>query len=363
MSTHKPVTLLHISDIQLQDVERESFLPPLIYDLKKLKARYALKPQVLVVSGDLAERGTTEEFRRVEAFLRDVASELSLDTSRIVIVPGNHDINWKDCETGHFADPKITPPQPYPEKWRKFMDFFDSFYAENRPEGLKFTLEQPWTIFELEPLKMVFAGINSTWSESHLKKHHFGLIGESQIQWFSEKLSGYKHRDWFRVAVLHHNIAVTNKKDDSYLKDSALFYYDIYRNVNLVLHGHTHQATAENREGVPILSTGSPTVPRKLRPADVPRQYHVIQLWPAHYQRWARLYSQPKGLWIGDCSISIDGNSWNERRVCQFSSVKKTFRSVSDDVFSHATGFIEAGDAISSLSILAKQDQMASPTQ
>lgn len=350
MPTHRPITLLHLSDIQLQgSTEFESLLRGLLGDLRNLRAGFGLKPQVMIVSGDLAQRGLVSEFRLVKQFLSSIASELQLPKDNIVIVPGNHDINWRDCKEEFKRNP--APSIPYNPKWRKFAAFFSGFYGAKSKR--QFTLEQPWTLFEIDSLKMVFAGINSTWHESHLKEHHYGFIGDKQIDWFINELEHYREKSWFRVGVLHHNIDIADPSDDSFLKDYEAFKARFGKMLHLVLHGHTHQGAANNEfQGIPILSTGSPVVDKDARPEEVPKQYQVIQIWPTHYRRWARASRHGGYEWIGDCSISSDGNSWNERRTIRFRGVQETFPDISVAPFGYAIGCLEAGDLVASQAIL-----------
>jgi 3',5'-cyclic AMP phosphodiesterase CpdA len=70
--------LLHVSDLHFGRV------PPGMPE-HLLQAAREIRPDVLVVSGDLTQRARTEEFREASAFLDQ------FDTPRIVI-PGNHDV-------------------------------------------------------------------------------------------------------------------------------------------------------------------------------------------------------------------------------------------------------------------------------
>lgn len=104
------VTLLHISDLQFgrnhrfgrlglpgPDADFDSLLRRLTDDLAALRhGEHQSKPDVLVVSGDLAEWGLKKEFDNAGEFVEKLTEFLDLpDRSRVVIAPGNHDINRK----------------------------------------------------------------------------------------------------------------------------------------------------------------------------------------------------------------------------------------------------------------------------
>ena len=75
-----------------------------------------------------------------------------------MIVPGNHDINWRKCE-GYFLDCEGDDTAPVPPYWPKFepyFNFFQRFYGDS--EDVAFPKDQPWTIFEIPELKTVVAG-------------------------------------------------------------------------------------------------------------------------------------------------------------------------------------------------------------
>jgi 3',5'-cyclic AMP phosphodiesterase CpdA len=77
------VRILHVSDLHFGP----PFNPPVVAALEAHLDDAAY--DVAVVSGDLAQRSLSGELQRGAAFLRDVAKR-----SRVVVVPGNHDVAW-----------------------------------------------------------------------------------------------------------------------------------------------------------------------------------------------------------------------------------------------------------------------------
>ncbi|HEX7558185.1 MAG TPA: metallophosphoesterase, partial [Usitatibacter sp.] len=71
-------TLVHISDLHFGRVDSALLVP--------LRERIeALAPHLVVVSGDLTQRATREQFREAKAFLDTLPQPQ-------VVVPGNHDV-------------------------------------------------------------------------------------------------------------------------------------------------------------------------------------------------------------------------------------------------------------------------------
>lgn len=52
---------------------------------------------LLLVTGDLAEAARPKEYRAALEFFSALVGHLSLERSRVVFVPGNHDVSWTKC--------------------------------------------------------------------------------------------------------------------------------------------------------------------------------------------------------------------------------------------------------------------------
>ncbi|MFN7929419.1 MAG: metallophosphoesterase [Blastocatellia bacterium] len=64
----------------------------------------------LVISGDLTNRATKEEFDNAYEFISGVIERFKLSAERCIIVPGNHDLSWDqevyDWKQERLIDPK-----------------------------------------------------------------------------------------------------------------------------------------------------------------------------------------------------------------------------------------------------------------
>ena len=210
------LTLLHLSNLHFgirdldpgggleEELRHEALFSSLHQDLRGLQESIGVAPDVVVVSGDLTMTGSAVEFSRALEFLEQLTEPLGLGHRRVVIVPGNHDVSWKLCES-YFLRCDATgeePVPPYWPNWEPFAEFLSTFYA--KVSSANFTEERPWTLFELPELCSVVVGLNSTMAETH--KDHYGWIGEQQLAWFVEQLAPYEKQGWLRVAVLHHSL-------------------------------------------------------------------------------------------------------------------------------------------------------------
>jgi hypothetical protein len=187
------ITFLHVSDPQFgkhhlfggngltqADRDHDTLFSRLHDDLAGLASEHQLRPDLIVVTGDLAEWGLRTEFEQVTDFLSALSEAAGVPRRQVAIVPGNHDVNRKACEA-YFAQQQSDeedPAPPYWPKWRQFASAFTDFYAD--VDGVTFTPDEPWTLFEMPDLAVVVAGLNSTMAESHRDTDHYGWAGEHQ---------------------------------------------------------------------------------------------------------------------------------------------------------------------------------------
>jgi 3',5'-cyclic AMP phosphodiesterase CpdA len=324
------LTILHVSDTQFgknhlfggnglteADREEDSLFARLHQDLGHLAAEDRLRPDLIVVTGDLAEWGLRSEFARVSGFLAALAEAAEVPRRHVAIVPGNHDVNRRAC-LAYFADAEANEEQPiapYFPKWRDYAAAFEEFYVG--VPGVTFTPDEPWTLFEMPDLNIVVAGLNSTMAESHLDTDHYGWVGEHQLRWFARRLESYRDRGWLRLAAVHHNVVRGAVLDDENLRDADDLDQILGpgQQVNLLLHGHTHDAKLHFlSSGMPVLATGSAAVTAEARPAEVPNQYQLVTVSQASFTRHARQYALGQRRWIGDTRVSASGSDWRDWR-------------------------------------------------
>lgn len=332
---NSPITILHLSDIQFglnhrfgrlglppPDDKFDTLLARLGKDLQMLETTKNLKPDLLVLSGDLTEWGKKTEFDDLLQFIEGLIKLLNLNRDRVIIIPGNHDVNRKACEA-YFTDCEADdnkPEPPFWPKWRQYQQFFNDFYKKY--PNITFNEKEPWTFFEIKDLRLVIAGLNSTIAESHRSGDHYGYIGESQLNWFAEKLDNYKQKKWLRIAVLHHNVRRGPVLDDEHLKDEGDFQRILGNYINLILHGHTHDGKYDVlRKTIPIISTGSAALKAESRPVEIPNQYVLVQIWSNSITIWARSFDSNNKRWIGDTRISENGDTWQRDERVDFEDV------------------------------------------
>ena len=254
---------------------------------------------------------------------------------RVIVIPGNHDINRKACAAyfDQCAADETKPTEPWFPKWNHYKAAFDDFYVDCK--GVCFTPDEPWSLFKVPELKIVVAGLNSTIREGHdeavnglpeRERGHYGWCGERQLGWFEEKLSGPKIRGWLRIGAVHHNEQRGCKGDDENLRDADMLEQILRKHLDLLLHGHTHQAkTGWVHPDLPIYSTGSTVLDREIRPEEIPNRYQILQIFRDRICRFTRCYYPEYRSSGADPRGSRTSDDWRTQDKVDFSKAVACF--------------------------------------
>jgi hypothetical protein len=342
---HGPqVNILHLSELQLTapDSPADPHAPALPAtsdplfdrlqsDLQQLRDVHGLRPDLIVVTGDLTGQGMPAEFRRVQAFLEALTAATDLPPRRVALVPGDRDVNRPTCQA-HFCLQEgqgDEPIPPYWPKWQYYAEAFESFYAQ--VPGATFTPAQPWSLFEVPDLKVVVAGINSTIAESHLEADHHGFVGVPQLKWFRQRLSTFREREWLRVGALHHSVDAGVAADRTRLSDGADFARELGQGdlLNLVLHSPASlpgPVDQPDRPLPPPVALSMAAAGTDAEPAAGPYRYQFVTITAAGFAQCERRFDPLLGQWIPNLPTGGDGaraGRWHGRRSAR---TAETFR-------------------------------------
>jgi 3',5'-cyclic AMP phosphodiesterase CpdA len=195
------------------------------------------KFDVVAISGDLSQRARAGEFQRAAAFIRDARK-----VSRVIAVPGNHDVKWWLAPLGIGDKSKVY------ESYRKFIEK------------------------DLEPVLHVpgatFVGINTahgvtrrtlTWNLRDISI--IGDIHKRQLDKAKEIFESAPATD-ARVIVMHHNPVRGELSQRHGLKNTQKILGAFAEmGVDLVCCGHDHQESVHyiehTRKGTVISTAGT----------------------------------------------------------------------------------------------------------
>lgn len=315
------VSILHISDLHKDDDDDYgNLLSSLVTDIDYCKDNKGInKPDIIVVSGDII-RGATgdnsdEEIKRqyaqVKVFLESLVDVfLDGDKSRIVIVPGNHDIDrevskksmriinvdnidekrkllnqiLEDSSTlrwswSDFSFYEIFDLEEYNKRFENFIRFFNEFY-----NGCHILINDPKEqslIFNYDKYKIAFIGFNSCYNLDHLNTS--GKIYPTALTRLDGELKNIYNQGTLLVGVWHHH--TNGYPNESNYLDKRILSAMIDRHIYLGLHGHQHISSIANEfkntingKSLYLISAGTLYGGRKELPYRAGRQYNIIEI-------------------------------------------------------------------------------------
>ena len=251
--------IVHIGDLHfggLADIPQVEALERLLPDLR---------PDAIVIGGDVSQRARHGEFQRGRAF-----ANLAGETAPVLLIPGNHDVQW-------WRRPFIPfDKDPVYEKYRRY------FGADLTP-----TLTIPGNAVIASALTahgVAWGSLTPRLRDIAVKGH----LPKREMQRVQEVFAAADRR-LARVLVVHHNVL---RGEMSRRMGLARWRRAQQRIVaagtDVVLCGHDHQEGADVLDGKVVVSTAS-TLSTRAR-GGRPASFNVVTIEPTAVQitffRW-----------------------------------------------------------------------------
>lgn len=245
----KPFIIAHISDMHAGS---QYFVPNLM-DRAVIELN-ELKPNVVVITGDLTNEGFKQEYLLAKSYLDKIGCE------NLLVVPGNHDAR----NVGYVH----------------FEEMFGSRQSVLHRNGLS------------------IVGVDS--SEPDLDH---GTVGRHRYEWVREQFS---HDADFRVFILHHHLlpvpGTGRERNMVYDAGDTLEVLQECK-VNLILAGHKHVPYAWRLEDIFAVNAGTVCTLRlrgKVRPC-----YNVIEIREDEVTIWRKYPFHDADLIIKFCPSTV----------------------------------------------------------
>lgn len=288
--------MLNLSDIHLEredDVKR--YLLQLKTDLKSLKKIKRL--DYIVISGDITNRATINEFELATQFLNDIIKSFEVSSNKVIIVPGNHDLDWNICkecvenETG-----AITNQQLYNDKFKNFNDYFYQSVCDVQypmDPGKQGVLK----IFDDD--KIIFLELNSSYNIDHVNKLRSDINFDSLYNALNILVENEKYDNYKKIAVFHHAVSGEDSMNDEFIEIL------INNKFNICMHGHIHRANYnfskyDSKRGMNIIGSGTFGAPTNQQVSGIPLQYNIIEFYENKVKVNTRKKESIKGAWMAD---------------------------------------------------------------
>lgn len=248
--------IAHLSDLHFGAEDPEA-VAALFDDL------VAIRPDLLVVSGDLTQRARHPEFHAAVQFLRALQSP-------VLAVPGNHDVTPFDL-LERFADPWA--------RWRRYLGT---------------DTEPTWSDDEVAVI-----GVNTARRAGLYLNWARGRIDRERLARLEARLVGVR-AGLFRIVVAHHPFASPSRAPDARTVGGATEALATFarHHVGMVLTGHLHLPDIAPARDLPggarlLLVQGATATSHRLRGA--PNAWHRITVENGEAEVVSRVWAD--GVW------------------------------------------------------------------
>ncbi len=309
-------TILHISDLHKgKDCHFDDLLDSLLVDREEYVQKGIKSPEIIVVSGDLAEGAKGEnaadvirkQYEEVEQFLNRLTEcFLNGDKRRVIIVPGNHDINREVSKQGmirsvdspkedrmkmRLGDQKVrwswddmcfyhvNNEDVYNKRFELYVEFYNRFY--NGIRSITANCEKESYCVDIEEYNISFALFNSCYHLDHL--NYSGAICPSGLTAIGLQLRDLYKLGRLVVGVWHHNVSGLPTQNN-YL-DYRILQHMMKNHIQVGLFGHQHMSEIISEykdlamdKDMFLVSSGSLYGNGKEMPSGFSRQYNLIEL-------------------------------------------------------------------------------------
>ncbi|MCP4130523.1 MAG: AAA family ATPase [bacterium] len=230
--------ILHISDLHItgnKDISKLTALGQL-FDRIELDKKNGFRPELVVVSGDVAFSGTKAEYNNAKSFFDSLLIQLNLPEDRLYIVPGNHDVDlkaYRPTDIPEYKSMKELNNELKNEEFRadllkgmgNYFEFIETQYPHIKSRHNRLV---PFVnSYNTECGKQIgLVGLNSAWMSRRNSQDKGRIaIGEYQVRMAEKYLVENKQND-LNLFIFHHPIEWLWKKDseaiEQYLYNSVL---------------------------------------------------------------------------------------------------------------------------------------------
>ena len=336
--TVKAIHILHLSDLCVTGGDSlEKLLVPLQLDTMK-------RPDYLIVSGDLVDRGESENFDRAFEALTRLLEKLSLNGERLILCPGNNDVD-DSIESYDLLSERaiksrgLTPgPAVAPGIFRvrndaeyaKRFGRFASLYHRLTQHDFPLDPEAQGRDLLFEDHHIQFLTLNSAWEVDELNQQSASLHEHARaaaLDSAADRLKEAKRQEklksgdkLFRIAVWHHPVGeMPGMQPFGDLMDEAGF--------ALVLHGGAKDigAVVNRPFRRPLAVAGAATFQRSGQAC----LYNWIEIAEdfSYYRIYSRHQQQAGGPFEHNSSIKM---KWPAARLFRSSQATHVYGAIND---------------------------------
>ncbi|WP_413172512.1 HEAT repeat domain-containing protein [Anabaena azotica] len=274
----------------------------------------------LILSGDIANKSTPEEYAAAQQFLHNLCQDFTLQSEQIIIVPGNHDLNWQvakkayqlidrdeyegELKLGEYIEEsasviRVREEEKYKQRFEHFCNFYQTIKQESYPQDY----DQQYTLAHFPNHNLLILGLNSAWELDH----HYKSRASINMNTLSNALTEIRRNQDYKnclmkIAVWHHPL---DSAWDDRIKDQSFMEQLAVAGFRFFLHGHVHQAQKSFYEydaerGLFRICAGTFGAPTHELTTAEPWQYHLLKLENNTLTVRSRKRKTENGVWEAD---------------------------------------------------------------
>jgi len=313
--------ILHLSDLHITNLDQANLWSnQLAEDLRNELDIPQL--DALIISGDIANYSTPEEYQAAEQFLHNLRQDFPLEPEQIIIVPGNHDLNWKqakkayklidleeyegELQEGYYIQESATVVRvrdeaSYKQRFINFSQFYQAIANQTYPQEY----DQQGILYHLPQQNLLFLGLNSAWQLDHHYRSRASINMNALSKALTEIRRNRNYDNCLKIAVWHHPL-ISAYEDR--ITDSAFLDQLAVAGFRFFLHGHIHEAETSNyrydmsKDGRNLdqICAGTFGAPTQELVTGTPWQYNLLQFEPDKLTVRTRRRTKENGAWEAD---------------------------------------------------------------
>jgi 3',5'-cyclic AMP phosphodiesterase CpdA len=261
----------------------------------------------LILSGDIANYSTETEYNAAKEFINELAREFQIKRSNIIIVPGNHDLNWELGDKAFSYDENGLPKRDLTQHQRRF-DHFRNFYQAIKGEAYPLEYEHQGIVYHLPKQKLLILGLNSAWKLDRFQKTDANINDQALTNALKKIRDNQDlYEGCVKIAVWHHPL---NSSGEDRIKDQGFMERLAQNGFRLALHGHIHTAKKDlfnydytsntTDRKLDIICAGTFGAPTKELVTGYPWQYNLLKIEDNQLTVYTRRREEPNGAWKPD---------------------------------------------------------------
>ncbi len=276
----------------------------------------------LILSGDIANKSTPAEYEAAQQFIYNLYQEFTLKSEKIIIVPGNHDLNWSLAKKGYQLfdrdeyEGQLKPGEYIEEsasvirvrdeeKYKQRFEHFRNFYQIIKTQPYPLDYDQQYTLDHFPNQNLLILGLNSAWQLDHHYKSRASINMNALSNALTEIRRNQDYKNCLKIAVWHHPLDSAWEdriKDQSFMEQLAVAGFRLF------LHGHVHKAETNlyrydmsaigrKLDRICAGTFGAPT--QELNPG-YPWQYNLLKISENNLTVYTRRREELNGAWKPD---------------------------------------------------------------